>query len=633
MRLPSKRQYPDYYQQIKHPISLDEIKQQLDRGAYTSFEDVRQDLEQCFKNAKRYNMKDSQIWRDAKYLHKVVTKEAARLSGKEEPQGDPDEGDEHAGHSSEVEGEDGKKKKAPNMNRVLKTRLEKLVNLKDANGRIRSAEFMELPNRKKWAIYYKTIKKPQCLENVFKKLKRKEYHTAVDFANDVELVFSNALEFNQEHSQLWDDAIALRDYFRQLMADLPPPYTIPSYASQDHSTKIKLKMYPAPSAASTTPATNSTALLLRVPGQNTSSSTTPKQQVATLPVARSPQLTKVAASPKPPVATPTIPSTVHIPAYTQPKAGTSNATLGVGGLQPAKFTQPTYPPNTTHYPNAIYQQPRVAAPAATSLPNANTINPRPNVHIQAPTQPTAYPARYPQAQAPVTASTTPVAPSPVATPAIPLPPVVTAVATSVRTPTPTTPSNHNPLRSVTMVVMPSERHMQLDQSDGVRIWAFRVEHGETSLRVDDVRFVGEEEESTQEPAEEEENVMEAAAKDTDVEMLDAPPSAPAEEEEEEQPVEKPVKRGRGRPRKNKQPEGASDKSQGKAPSTLNVEAKSKMRTPVGEIQVQVKYNGAVVKGKGRRSGWNIDVAVGHSLLEIGEKSGMTWRVYLERPIA
>ncbi|EED79702.1 predicted protein [Postia placenta Mad-698-R] len=69
MRLPSKRQYADYYQQIKRPIALDDIKSQLDIGAYQSFEDVRQDLETCFRNAKRYNMKESQIWKDAKSLH------------------------------------------------------------------------------------------------------------------------------------------------------------------------------------------------------------------------------------------------------------------------------------------------------------------------------------------------------------------------------------------------------------------------------------------------------------------------------------------------------------------------------------------------------------------------------------
>ena len=69
MRLPSKRQYPDYYVQIKRPIALDDIKSKLEARDYLSLEDVRQDFEACFRNAKRYNMKESQIWRDAKFLH------------------------------------------------------------------------------------------------------------------------------------------------------------------------------------------------------------------------------------------------------------------------------------------------------------------------------------------------------------------------------------------------------------------------------------------------------------------------------------------------------------------------------------------------------------------------------------
>ena len=36
-----------------------------------------------------------------------------------------------------------------------------------SSGRTLSVEFMELPNKKQWAVYYKAIKHPQCLENVF----------------------------------------------------------------------------------------------------------------------------------------------------------------------------------------------------------------------------------------------------------------------------------------------------------------------------------------------------------------------------------------------------------------------------------------------------------------------------------
>ncbi len=69
MRLPSKRQYPDYYVLIKHPIALEDIKNKLEAREYTSLEDVKHDFETCFRNAKRYNMKESQIFKDAKFLH------------------------------------------------------------------------------------------------------------------------------------------------------------------------------------------------------------------------------------------------------------------------------------------------------------------------------------------------------------------------------------------------------------------------------------------------------------------------------------------------------------------------------------------------------------------------------------
>lgn len=56
-----------------------------------------------------------------------------------------------------------------------------------------------------------------CLKYYFKtdiaaqkKLKRKEYIDANSFAADVELIFNNAIEYNLDHSMLWEDAHALR---------------------------------------------------------------------------------------------------------------------------------------------------------------------------------------------------------------------------------------------------------------------------------------------------------------------------------------------------------------------------------------------------------------------------------------
>ena len=43
-----------------------------------------------------------------------------------------------------------------------------------------------------------------------KKIKRKEYSDVNMFASDVELIFSNAITYNLDHSQIWEDAHILR---------------------------------------------------------------------------------------------------------------------------------------------------------------------------------------------------------------------------------------------------------------------------------------------------------------------------------------------------------------------------------------------------------------------------------------
>jgi len=68
MRLPLKRHYPDYFDVIIQPICLDDIKKKIDDNYYPSLDEVRQDFELCFTNAKRYNIKESPIWLDAKFL-------------------------------------------------------------------------------------------------------------------------------------------------------------------------------------------------------------------------------------------------------------------------------------------------------------------------------------------------------------------------------------------------------------------------------------------------------------------------------------------------------------------------------------------------------------------------------------
>ncbi|RKP27786.1 Bromodomain-containing protein [Syncephalis pseudoplumigaleata] len=63
--LPSKDDYPDYYEVITRPIALETIKHTIDTGGYRSIGAFRADLEQMFTNAKTYNVRGSQIYADA----------------------------------------------------------------------------------------------------------------------------------------------------------------------------------------------------------------------------------------------------------------------------------------------------------------------------------------------------------------------------------------------------------------------------------------------------------------------------------------------------------------------------------------------------------------------------------------
>ncbi|KAF9245828.1 Bromodomain-containing protein [Melanogaster broomeanus] len=591
MRLPSKRHYPDYYNFITQPICLDDIKGKIDGDNYPSLDEVRQDFELCFANAKRYNMKDSPIWLDAKFLLKLTNKEYTKITGKKVKKGS--DLDENGEEKVDGDGDDDKKKnKPPNMNRLLKSRLQKLVEKVDEETqRVLSDVFMEMPSKKDYPTYYKQIKRPICLEQIFKRLKRKEYVTSEEFANDIELVFSNALEFNQDHSQIWEDAITLRDYFRQLMSDLPPPLALARYSKT--SGKIKLKV-PGMSAGATTAgasqtpadattakltqdhASTSTPLTLRLPGSGTTTKS-PVQASESLPQAAS---------------TPTIPPVISAPAST-PKITTTPTPASETPLAPAA-------PSRISTPVPVSSTP--AAP-----PPPKVITPSPQVAVQPPQYtPATHYTHYPNATYHHQVSHSVATPQPsTSTAATAVNQTLTEHSVS-RSPAPEL-SGHRPLKEVFLTTKPRGRPFWLDHRDGVKSWAMRLGQGEKSLCVVEVKFFGEED-------------RDSSDEDVDVNDLE-------EEEEEEEPV--PKKRGRGRPPKNAKAKAKAAAAAAKK-ADLALKKAQKAPTPPRE-SIQITLNGTLVAAQADQGGMmDMELQVGTNVLEVGEKGGHVWKVYLER---
>lgn len=548
---PLKRQYPDYFELIKQPIALDDIKKKLNSHAYPNLEAVKLDFDLCFTNAKNYNHPESVIWQDAKDLQKLASKTYKELT------------------RAEI-GEDGKKKnKLPSLSRLAKSRLEKLISKTDDTGRTLSAEFMELPSKKDWAIYYKEIKHPQCLENIYKRLKRKEYATADQFADDVELVFSNALAFNQEHTLIWEDALALRNDFRRLMSDLPPPFTIERY-SKPTTTKIKIKV---PGAASNTSGTKATA------SQPTPSAPIPAPE-PTLPhtstiAVRAPPV-KSTSVPSPPQPTP------------KPAAPAVVARAAVQAPAPPASAPMATPASSAHIPSSSSTpQPQptpTVSPAHTNITFSQYSKPANLTKHN--------PAGTP-GSAPSKALATPVVNHQVAVVA-----QTAQVHSMSKSPAPVHYAHQ--LSLILIKTEPRGRQFNLDYREGVRSWSILLGPEDKSLRVEEITFMGDEEESSGG----EEEVDDEDAMDVDATMKNG---------------KKKVKRGRGRPPK--VPKGGGVKAKPVRPT--------KKKPKLGEVQV--KINGSVVQElEGHSSEWSVDVPLGSSTLEMGEKGGLIWKVYTQR---
>ncbi|QLG72548.1 hypothetical protein HG535_0D02560 [Zygotorulaspora mrakii] len=68
-KLPLKKEYPDYFAVIKKPIALDTISKKNKKGSYESLDDVKNDIQTMYDNARFYNEEGSWVYNDADKLN------------------------------------------------------------------------------------------------------------------------------------------------------------------------------------------------------------------------------------------------------------------------------------------------------------------------------------------------------------------------------------------------------------------------------------------------------------------------------------------------------------------------------------------------------------------------------------
>ncbi|KAF8308665.1 hypothetical protein DL93DRAFT_2231442 [Clavulina sp. PMI_390] len=132
--------------------------------------------------------------------------------------------------------------------------------------RVLSTIFRTLPDRDEWLEYYEVIPQPRSLDGVKSTVERNRNTTVEGVRADIELVFKNAMHFNQDGSLIWTDAETLLDLFHTTWASkasLQPSAsssttinvssTPSNTVSTSGKTKLIIKREPKPAPRSSPP--------------------------------------------------------------------------------------------------------------------------------------------------------------------------------------------------------------------------------------------------------------------------------------------------------------------------------------------------------------------------------------------
>ena len=209
MTLPSKREFPDYYEIVKDPISLNQVRKKLKLGEYSDVQDLAGDLELIFENCKLYNRAESRLYKDGVRLQKIYQAklEELKMESDEDDNKDTDE-----------------EKKSPQRD-AAKKRMRVMYNAvlhhRNRDGLEPVGMFMEKPSRKDYPDYYEVIAHPIDMNTINERIRSGYYKTSeIDFIDDMKLMFSNCRLYNEEGSQIYEDANVLERVLMNKAKDL-----------------------------------------------------------------------------------------------------------------------------------------------------------------------------------------------------------------------------------------------------------------------------------------------------------------------------------------------------------------------------------------------------------------------------
>merc|ERR1712129_332524 len=101
MKLPSRKELPDYYEVIRKPVDITKILTKIDDGKYDDMDMMARDFDQLCLNTQKYNEDGSLIHEDSIVLQSVFTNAREKLQA-EWKDDDKEEEDEESSHAPSV---------------------------------------------------------------------------------------------------------------------------------------------------------------------------------------------------------------------------------------------------------------------------------------------------------------------------------------------------------------------------------------------------------------------------------------------------------------------------------------------------------------------------------------------------
>ncbi|XP_036286805.1 protein polybromo-1 isoform X15 [Pipistrellus kuhlii] len=232
--LPSKKKYPDYYQQIKMPISLQQIRTKLKNQEYETLDHLECDLNLMFENAKRYNVPNSAIYKRVLKLQQVMQAKKKELARRD----DIEDGDSMISSATSDTGSAKRKRntldsemlglrRLSSKKNIRKQRMKILFNVvlearEPGTGRRLCDLFMVKPSKKDYPDYYKIILEPMDLKTIEHNIRNDKYAGEEGMMEDMKLMFRNARHYNEEGSQVYNDAHILEKLLKDKRKELGP---------------------------------------------------------------------------------------------------------------------------------------------------------------------------------------------------------------------------------------------------------------------------------------------------------------------------------------------------------------------------------------------------------------------------